>query len=168
MAGKGTQKSPYEVSRDKVLRELSEAGLPWPKKPNGYGEEYEFPQDLTALSPTSLGKLQSRLAGWDGYAQRLIALLDVSLGSLVMRYNFRLNKEMAKLQLAGSKCKLKDTLIAQALGENDELMVAATAIGERTVLLNALKAQKGIYEMQRNSASREQSRRADDLRFKQT
>jgi hypothetical protein len=73
---------------------------------------------------------------------------------------------MSMLQDNGSSRKLKDTLKAQAMFEVPALKNAAYELAERRAVLRLLKAQKSIYDMHRKSASREQSRRSDELRLK--
>lgn len=157
--------SVYKQSLARVTALLRQTGLPWPSRPADFGEEYEFPQDITALSSTRLAKLQSRLAGWDGYVQRLLGLADVDLDIMQNSFNILLAEKMSQLQSNGSSRKLKDTLKAQALSEVSELKAAAYTLAEKSALVKLLKAQKSIYDTQRHAASREQSRRADELRL---
>ena len=157
-------KSIYRQALKRVTDKLDGTGLPWPQKPQDYGLEYEFPSDISKLSGASLGKFQARLAGWEGYAARLLALADVDLDLLQISYGIALTEKMVDLQNNGSKCKLKETLRAEALSAVPALKRAAFAIAERKALVSALKAQKGIYETQRQSVSREQTRRSDEMR----
>ncbi len=168
---KGTRTKPaketsiYKQALTKVIAQLDTTGLPWPEKPKDYAEEYEFPQDIAAVSPTNLARLQSRLAGWDGYVQRLLALADIDLALLQNSFDIALGEKMSALQGNGSSRKLKDTLKAQALSEVEELKEAAYLLAEKKALVTMLKAQRGIYDTQRHAASREQSRRADAVRL---
>ncbi|KKM26015.1 hypothetical protein LCGC14_1589130 [marine sediment metagenome] len=166
--GKKAQKTPqYKQSLDRVIELSDRTGLPWPQRPKDFGDEtYEFPQDITVLSPKHLGRLQSRLAGWDGYVQRLLGLADVDLDLMQNSFNILLAEKMSMLQSNGSSRKLKDTLKAQALSEVPELKEAAYGLAEKAALVKMLKAQKSIYDTQRHAASREQSRRADELRMR--
>ena len=159
------KQSIYRQSLERVIKLLDDSGPPWPKKPEGFGESYEFPQDITSLSPTSLGKLQSRLAGWDGYTQYLLGRADIDLSLLQNSYNIALNEKMSELQGNGSSRRLKDTLKAQALAEVPDLKRATYALAEKKALVTLLKSQHSIYETQRHAASREQSRRSDALRL---
>lgn len=154
----------YRQALDKVTERLDASGLPWPEKPTDYGSEYEFPADISKMSGGALGKLQGHLAGWEGYVTRLLALADIDLSLLQTSFDIALNEKMADLQTNGSKGKLKDVLRAQALAAEPALKKAAYAIAERKALVSALKAQKGIYDMQRQAVSREQSRRSDEMR----
>ena len=161
---KAEEKSIYRQALKRVTDRLDGTGLPWPKRPGDYGTEYEFPSDITVKSPASVGKLQSRLAGWEGYVIRLLALADIDLDLLQISYDIALGEKMAEIQKSGSKCTLKDTLRAEALTAVPALKRATFAIAERKALVSALKAQKSIYEKQRNAVSREQSRRSDEFR----
>ncbi|KKL56585.1 hypothetical protein LCGC14_2243910, partial [marine sediment metagenome] len=89
------EKSIYRQSLARVKQLLDQSGLPWPSKPADYGEEYEFPADITKLSPQHLGRLQSRLAGWDGYVQRLLALADIDLDLLQNSFDITLAEKMS-------------------------------------------------------------------------
>ena len=155
----------YRQALERVKKLLDQSGLPWPSRPADYGEEYEFPADITKLSPQHLGRLQSRLAGWDGYVQRLLALADIDLDLLQNSFDIALAEKMSDLQGNGSSRKLKDTLRAQALAAEPDLKRAAYVLAERQALVTMLKAQKSIYDTQRHAASREQSRRSDEFRL---
>lgn len=155
----------YKQALARVVKLLATSGPPWPQKPADYGESYEFPQDITKLSSQRLGKLQSRLAGWGGYAQYLLGHADIELSLLQNSFDITLSLKMSELQGNGSSRKLKDTLRAQALSEVLELKEAAYTLAEKGAIVTLLKAQKSIYDTQRHAASREQSRRADELRL---
>ena len=163
--GKSEEPSIYKQALAKVIAQLDTTGLPWPEKPKDYAEEYEFPQDISAYSPTKLARLQSRLAGWDGYVQRLLGLADIDLALLQNSYDIALGEKMAALQNGGSSCKLKSTLTAEALAAVPELREATYTLAEKRAVVTMLKAQRGIYDTQRHAASREQSRRADAVRL---
>jgi hypothetical protein len=162
---KPKETSIYKQALAKVAEQLDTTGLPWPEKPKDYAEEYEFPQDISALTPTGLARLQSKLAGWDGYVQWLLGLADIDLALHQNSFNILLGEKMAALQVGGSACKLKETLKAQALSEVPELKAAVYLLAEKKALVTMLKAQRSIYDTQRHAASREQSRRADALRL---
>lgn len=169
MATKAATKKPrakslYRQALDKVTARLDGTGLPWPEKPKDYGTEYEFPADISGLSGGALGKFQGRLAGWEGYATRLLALADIDLSLLQTSFDIALNEKMAELQGNGTKRSLKDTLRAEALTKEPKLKQAAYGLAEKRALVAALKAQKSIYEMQRQAVSREQTRRSDEMR----
>lgn len=164
MAKKAKETSIYRQALAKVTERLDSTGLPWPEKPKDYSSEYEFPADISGMTGGALGKLQGRLAGWGTYADTLLAHADIDLSLLQISYDVALGEKMAELQGNGSKYKLKDTLKAQALKEVPELKRATFVLAEKRALVKALKAQKGIYETQRQALSREQSRRSDEMR----
>ena len=154
----------YRQALDKVLERLDSTGLPWPEKPTDYGKEYEFPADISGMSGGALGKLQGRLAGWGTYADTLLSRADMDMSLLQISYDVALGEKMAELDENGSKGKLKDVLKAQALKAVPDLKRATFVLAEKKALVKALKAQKGIYETQRQTLSREQSRRSDEMR----
>ena len=160
------KQSIFQQALERVIKLLDESGPPWPKKPEGFGKEYEFPQDMANISSTKLSQLQSRLAGWDGYTQYLLGRADIDFSLMKNSYDIALGEKMSELQSNGSSRKLKDTLTAQALSEEPELKRAAYVLAEKKALVTLLKAQKSIYDTQRHAASREQSRRADELRMR--
>ncbi|KKK99057.1 hypothetical protein LCGC14_1580780 [marine sediment metagenome] len=92
-------------------------------------------------------------------------MADVDLDLLQNSFDITLAEKMSELQGNGSARKLKDTLRAQALAEVPELKLAVYVLAEKAALVKMLKAQKSIYDTQRHAASREQSRRADELRL---
>lgn len=163
--GTERKQSIFQQALARVIKLLDESGPPWPKKPEGFGESYEFPQDITILSPTRLGRLQSRLAGWDGYTTYLLGRADIDLSLMQTSYDIALGEKMSELQGNGSSRKLKDTLKAQALSEEPDLKRATYVLAEKKALVTLLKAQRSIYDTQRHAASREQSRRSDALRM---
>ncbi len=154
----------YLQALARVKERLNSTGLPWPKKPEGYGSEYTFPADISTMSGAALGKLQGHLAGWGTYADSLIARVDINMSLLQVSYDVALGEKMVELDENGSKGKLKDILKAQALNAVPELKRATFVLAEKKALVRALKAQKGIYETQRQTLSREQSRRSDEMR----
>ncbi len=154
----------YRQALAKVTERLDSTGLPWPKKPAGYSSEYTFPADISTMGGGALGKLQGHLAGWGTYADSLIARADMDMSLLQISYDVALGEKMVELDTNGSKGKLKDVLKAQALAAVPELKRATFVLAEKRALVRALKAQKGIYETQRQTLSREQSRRSDEMR----
>jgi len=165
MGNEGAQ-SGYEQSLARVLEKLSATGLPMPARPKDYGEEYDFPADPTALTSTGLGQLQARLAGWHGYAIRLLALAEADHDLLANRFDIALGRKMNLLGLAGGKRQLKDTLRAAALAAEPILESAANALAEKSAYMKILKAQASIFEAQAKTLSREQSRRSDEIRMR--
>ena len=161
---KPKEKGFYRQALDRVTKRLDGTGLPWPQKPKDYGSEYEFPADVETLTSPKLGQLQARLAGWEGYASRLLSLADIDLSLLQTSYDVALGQKMAEMQDNGNKGALKSVLTAQALAAEPALMKATYVLAEKRAMVSALKAQRGIYAEQRQSLSREQSRRADVLR----
>lgn len=161
---KPKEKGFYRQALDRVTERLDSTGLPWPEKPKNYGSEYEFPADVATTSNPALAKLQAQLAGWEGYASRLLTLADLDLSLLETSYNVALGQKMLELQTNGSKGKLKDVLKAEALAAEPELMKATYVIAEKKAVVSALKAQRSIYAEQRQSLSREQTRRSDEMR----
>ncbi|KKK62508.1 hypothetical protein LCGC14_3003640, partial [marine sediment metagenome] len=109
MGKKDKETSIYKQALARVVELLDKSGPPWPQKPADYGKAYEFPQDITGLSSQRLGRLQSRLAGWDGYTQYLLGRADIDLALLQNSYDIALHEKMAALQNGGSSCKLKST-----------------------------------------------------------
>lgn len=164
MGAKKKEKGFYHQALDRVVKRLDGSGLPWPRKPVDYASEYEFPADIANLTGGALGKLQGRLAGWEGYTARLLALADVDLELLQASYSIALGQKMAELQANNGKGKLRDILKAEALAAVPELLKATYAIAEKGVLVAALRAQKSIYETQRQALSREQTRRSDEMK----
>lgn len=166
--GTERKQSIFQQALERVIKLLDEAGPPWPTKPKGFGESYEFPQDMVKLSSTKLSQLQSRLAAWDGYTTFLLGRADINLSLMQNSYDIALGEKMSELQSNGSSRKLKDTLKAQALSEESELKRATYVLAEKKALVTLLKAQRSIYDTQRHAASREQSRRSDELRAPRT
>lgn len=160
------KKSPYLLAVERVLARLNDSGLPWPAKPKDYGEEYSFPTDPTTLNYQALGQLQARLAGWHGYAVRVLALADVDHDILDGRFNIALGMKMSALEKASGKRGLKDTLRAEALAAEATLSNAAYGLVEKAAYVKAMKAQASIFDQQAKALSREQSRRSDEIRLK--
>ena len=164
MTKRTKETSIYRQALAKVTERLNSTGLPWPEKPRDYGLEYEFPADISKMTGGALGKLQGQLAGWGTYADSLISRSDMDMSLLQISYDVALGEKMAELDENGSKGKLKDILKAQALTAVSDLKRATFVLAEKRALVKALKAQKGIYETQRQALSREQSRRSDEMR----
>lgn len=159
--------SRYEQSLARVLERLNNTGLPMPARPKDYGLEYDFPADPTSLNSTALGQLQARLAGWHGYAIRLLALAEADHDLLANRFDIALGRKMYLLtERPGEKRQLKDLLRAAALAEEPLLETAANKLAEMSAYMKVLKAQVSIFEAQAKTLSREQSRRSDEIRMR--
>lgn len=159
------KKTPYQLAVERVMERLDDSGLPWPAKPKDYGEEYSFPTDPTTLTYQALSQLQARLAGWHGYAVRLLAVADVAASTLQKRFDLALGMKMAEVE-PEHKSSLLSVLRSHALLADPRLEKAAYTLIEKDAYAKALKAQASIFEMQAKAMSREQSRRSDEIRLR--
>lgn len=139
-----------------------ETGLPLPKKPTGFSEEYEFPTDPTALSGMELAKLMGYLTACRGYLMRVLGMLEIRLVAYETIYEILLGAGMAKAQ--GDKREVKEIVKARAITEDKNLKRLTQRITELRAQRQLLKTQDEIYSVQGAALSREQSRRADEIR----
>lgn len=139
-----------------------DTGLPLPKKPSGFGGEYEFPPDPTRLSGLELAALMGRLTAWRGYLMRVLGLLDVKLVAFETIYEILLGAAMSQVQ--GEKREVKEILKAKAITGDPSLRGMTQRITELKAQRGLLKMQDEIYGIHVAALSREQSRRSDDIR----
>jgi len=162
---KQTSKATSWTADDAVAaaeRLQQDTGLPLPKKPAGFGGEYEFPPDPTAQSSVELAKLTGYLTACRGYLMRVLGMLDVKLVAFETIYEILLGAAMAKAQ--GEKREIKEILKAKAIIGDDNLRRMTQRITELKAQRGLLKMQDDIYAMQNSALSREQSRRSDEIR----
>jgi len=143
---------------------LKKGALPLPKRPAGYAEEYEWPEDVTALTSIQLGQLMGRLSGWQGYGSRLLGMAALDLHAFETIYELLLGRAMARL--ASEKRQVKEVLRAVAVDSDPVLTKLTRALVTKRAVVEALQAQIEIYKAHYFALSREQSRRTDDIKEK--
>jgi len=141
---------------------LKKSGLPLPKRPAGLAEEYEWPNDVTALTSTQLGQLMGRLSGWQGYSTRLLGMAAIDLHAFETIYDLLLGRAMGKL--SSEKRQVKEVLKAVSVDSDPILTKLTRALVTKKAAVEALQMQVEIYKQHWLALSREQARRADEIK----
>lgn len=80
---------------DAIVRELV-AGIPMPRKPDGFEGEYVFPRDATQLSDVELGQWLSQVGAYRSYANAMATVYGTAefvLKTMLDRREFQLRRE---------------------------------------------------------------------------
>jgi len=141
---------------------LNKSGLPLPKRPLGFMEEYEFPDDVTALTSVQLGQLMGRLSGWQNYGTRLLGMAEMDLHAFETIYELLLGRAMARC--ASEKRLVKEVLRAVAVDSDPVLTRLTRALVTKRAATEVLKMQVEIYKSHWVALSREQARRSDEIK----
>ena len=147
---------------------LDQVGFPEMEKPDGFGESYSFPSDVSRLRWEELGNLQLRLGGWLSWGLRLQAKEETELQSFETVYDItlwaRIAEEPGKHPVT-KRTVTKDELRAKIINEDDRLTALTQALILRRAKVQRLKSQNQIFSEQLTRLSREQSRRESEARL---
>src|SRR5690606_21728950 len=94
---------------------------PGMRKPEGFGQEYAFPNNAASLSSQELGTMQLKLRGFHTYASHVLGREEALLDTLQSTYDISLGIRMHELEQETGKKVLKEVLIALAVKSDDKL-----------------------------------------------
>lgn len=138
--------------------------LPVPRRPEGFGSEYDFPTDPRVLTGIELSQIMLRMAAYRGYCHLLLGQQDVELSSFQSVYDIMLGKAMNDKAAASSRKLVKEVLRAVTISDDDQLRRLTRSLTEREAVVKRLEHQLKIYEDHLFALSREQSRRESEAR----
>ncbi len=152
--------SPATTAAARLIRD---SGLASPSRPDGYGAEYDFPDDVAKLSTTELGSLRLKLSRLHGYALRILAQEDNKLSPLEEVFILKRDLTVADVTRSWTgRAPAVEILRAVAIDSDPQL----ADLQQRIIILragvNRLHAQISIYDRHLQDLSREQSRRSDE------
>lgn len=142
---------------------IQESGLSSPSRPEGYGAEYDFPDDVNKLSSIDLGNLRLKLSRLHGYALRILAQEDNKLAPLEEVFILKRDLTVADVTRSWTgRAPAVEILRAVAIDSNPHLVDLQQKIIGLRAGVNRLHAQIAIYDRHLSDLSREQSRRSDE------
>ena len=112
--------STFEEENAVVDKYLDKFRLPFPERPEDFGETYEFPNDPDTLSDIRLGTLMLKISAYFSYSTRMlgvveseIAILDSLLKEGIARFrmdpeNKRMNVDLVEAAVAVTDAKFAD------------------------------------------------------------
>jgi len=145
---------------EKVLKQH----LPLPAKPKGKEPEFEYPSDPTAITLSELGQWMLKLAGWHGYAIRLVGVADAELTALSAEYEMRVNSlgSEVRAELGRVNAQVVEATVLQNHPELEPLFKRRLELSTVKVHLDT---RARIYEKLWNALSRELARREMEIRI---
>jgi len=149
---------------DKVVAQVEEfiEQAPLPLKNSNWGEDYTFP-NLSELSSAELSTLLSNLAGWSGYAIRLMMKVGIAKDIMEDTLSAKIAKNTVTIMIKYPKAT-KDFVLGKILTEDIEAIELKTKLISKNAELEALRRLTSLYELQLNAVSREVSRRSLDIK----
>lgn len=129
-------------------------GFSLPFKPKSYGDNYDFPEDVTRLTTDQIGNWMSRLASYRGYVLSLFARREVGRSMLDRRYKLMLAEETRKVDARTVKEATNEAMLVSEVKELGDQLEKA----ERNSIF--YKALADVYTGQIECLSRELSRRS--------
>lgn len=148
---------------ERIKERQEKIGLPLPAKPKGFGKEYDFPEDPNSLQSVELGQLMLRMAGFNGYALRVIGGLEAEQVALEAEYRVAIADAGREIREKMGRVAA-DTIESLALANSPGLMPLYRRLTEIRVALARMNSLSKIYTSQAGALSRELSRREMDSR----
>ena len=146
---------------EKAKAEIGE--FPLPNKPSTFGKPYDFPEDIAHITSTDLGRWLFKMAGYKGYAIKMLTYAEVEESILKDVYAARISQEMAKIE--AQKKINKESMIGMILNEHDDVKKLRKRIMDKTASIIKGKRVIEIYSMELEVISREISRRNLDMKL---
>ena len=136
--------------------------FPLPKKPSTFDKEYTFPEDVTHITSTDLGQWLFKMAGYKGYALKMLAYAEVEESILKDVYSARISEEMAKIE--AQKKMNKESMVGVILNEHEDVKKLRKRLIERSASVIKGKRLVEMYTMELDVISREISRRGQEMK----
>lgn len=159
-------KDTYIQAMERVKDALKAGGSPPnPNRPKGFGENFDFPDDLHLESLSTIGQLMGKLAAFRGYTTRLLGTQEATLSVVTSVYEVVLGYAMHDVARENSAGRiLKDAQQSLAFDQSEDL----AWLYEEKIKLDAvvlkLRSQLTIYDQYYQALSREISRRDTESR----
>lgn len=93
-----SDKDTEDEMKEHVNKLVRDASLP--SKPDSYGQNYKFPEDLTTLTNEEIGQWMSRLGAYRGYASRQLGISEIRRDLLTDALKLKLPDFIAKIEQA--------------------------------------------------------------------
>ena len=137
--------------------------FPLPSKPSTFGKPYTFPEDITQITSTDLGQWLFKMAGYKGYALRMLAYVETEDSILKDAYSAKISKEMAKIE--AKKKMNKESMVGVILTESEEVSSLKAKMIKKSADVIGCKRIVEMYTMQLEVISREISRRSNEMKL---
>ena len=134
-----------------------------PKKPKTFGEEYEFPEDVSNLTSEKLGNWMFKIAAWKGYALKKLAAYELELS--INEDDYQANMAMSMNAVLTEKKLVKEQLTGKVLTSNPEMLSKNQKLSILKSTVVSLKRLVEMYTMQLDIISRDISRRSIDVKL---
>jgi hypothetical protein len=154
-------KDALDLAIEKAKEDIN--SFPMPNKPSTFGKPYDFPEDVVHTSLVDLGQWLFKMAGYKGYALRMLARAEIEESMLKDIYSAKISKEMAKIE--AQKKMNKESMIGMILNEHEDIKVLRNRLMNVTNSIIKGKRAVEIYSMQLDVISREISRRNLDMKL---
>jgi len=146
----------YEVMMDKIKDLVKKSSSPL--RPDSFGKDYKFPEDLTTKTSGEIGALMSKLGAYRGYTARQMGISEVQRELYRDILKIRLPEFIGKIEKAKGMTK---TDVKEAAGSVPEAVEIRKRISETDKIFKLYFALTNIYTGQIEILSREISRRKD-------
>lgn len=160
-------KSTYDERLNFLKKTINEFKLANPIRPENFGKDFSFPEDLHIISVAELGKLMGQLAAFRGYVTRLLGTQESIQVLVNSTYEVMLGSamyEISKEAREGPRL-VKDILMALALESSEDLMWLWNEKNSLEAITVKLRSQLTIYDQHYAALSRELSRRDTEARL---
>ncbi len=165
--GAGDDQWEVATAVDNANRYLVGLGLPRNLRPEGLTGEYAFPDSVGDLTSVQIGRWQLQLTAWHTYAKYELARQESELAAIEETFGIALGLYMQDRMDEAPAGRKPSVLMlkARAIKEDETLTRVQHSLVERRMIVTRLGAQCEIYESQRQTMSREQSRRESEARI---
>ncbi len=137
---------------------MARQGLPTPRKPDG-GQEFEYPEDPSRLSPVEIGQWMARFTGWFNYATTLLGRVASELVPVEAEYRLRVNALRAGVLDGLPSRPAAEVVESEVLTRHDELGPLYKRRLELMTVEKTLEARVRTYDRGYQAMSRELTRR---------
>ena len=145
-------------------KKISKLHLPLPVMPKYESPEFNWPDDPSNLNNTQLGQMMLQMAGFYGYTQRLLGILESELTLVDAELKLKVNA--ASVPIRKELGRLNNEVIeAAVISNNEEFTPLYKRKLELLSIRDQLQSRLLIYEKFYQALSREQSRRDTETRI---
>ena len=147
-----------------ALEEARKQGVPIPKAIEGLDEDDIFPT-ANDMDNQELGKLLFKYGALKGYAAWLAMTAKVEYKNTLHAREIMQGQEVNRLEKESEKKRLKDSLFAEAIEDNEKLRKIVKMEIELEAKVLMYERLFDIYSSHWDTISREISRRADEMKY---
>lgn len=154
----------YKKAIEKNQSKMSVFSLP--TKPKTFGQEYEFPDDISNILSQDLGKWLFKLAAWKGYVLKLLSMAEMEFSILDDTCDVTVARRLSSLAKEGNKAT-KDIALGSEIMDSEQFKALKVSLIEKKGEVASLRRLVELYTMQLETVSRDISRRGQDIKLAQ-